>query len=48
MTHPELIDNLSYYSALQMLYSLSTAEILTDAEAENVREELKRRLRPSV
>jgi len=48
MTHTELTDNLSYLSALQMLSRLVAAKMLAVAEAEKVREELKRRLRPTI
>ena len=48
MTRTELTDNLSYLSALQMLSRLAAAEMLTEAEAEKVCEELKRRLRPTI
>lgn len=48
MTQTELSDNLSFLSALQMLASLVSDRLLTESEAETVRQELKRRLRPTV
>ncbi len=48
MTHTELSDNLSFFSALQMLATLVSEKLLTENEAEAVRQELKRRLRPTV
>ena len=48
MTRTELSDNLSFLSALQMLASLVSDRLLTESEAEMVRQELKRRLRPTV
>lgn len=48
MTHTELTDNLSYLSAMQMLSRLAAAEMLTEEETEKVRQELKRRLRPTI
>jgi len=48
MTYTELTDNLSFLSALQMLSRLAAAGMLTEKETEKVREELKRRLRPTI
>lgn len=48
MTHTELIDDLSFLSALQMLHRMVAAELLTEEEAEAVRHELCRRLRPTI
>ena len=48
MTRKELSDNLSFLSALKMLESLATAGKLTNEEKEKAREELERRLRPTL
>ena len=48
MTQKELTDNLTFLSALQMLKRLMEQQLLTEREAESVRQELRRRLRPSV
>ena len=48
MTHSELTDNLTFVSAVQMLRHLTEDNVLTEAEAEKVRAELARRLRPTV
>ncbi len=48
MTHAELTDTLTFLSALQMLKRLVEREMLTEDEAEATRQELKRRLRPSI
>ena len=47
MTKTELTDNLTFLSALQMLTRLLTEAVLSETEAEAVRQELKRRLRPT-
>ena len=48
MTHSELTDNLTFVSAVQILRRLTEDNVLTEAEAEKVRAELVRRLRPTV
>ena len=48
MMRTELEDNLTFLSALQMLKRLVEGEIITEDEAESVRQELKKRLRPTV
>ena len=48
MTRKELTDNLSFLSAIKMLEGLATAVKLTDEEKETAREELERRLRPTL
>ena len=48
MTRSELTDNLTFVSAVHMLRHLTEDNVLTEAEAEKVRAELVRRLRPSV
>ena len=48
MTHTELEDNLTFLSALQMLKRLVVREMMTEAEAESVQRELRKRLRPTV
>ncbi len=48
MTHSELMDNLSYLSALQMISRIVATEMLSEVEAEKVREELKRRFRSTI
>lgn len=48
MTHSELTDNLTFVSAVQMLRHLTEDNVLTEAEADKVRAELVRRLRPTI
>ena len=48
MTGKELSDNLSFLSALKMLEGLAAAGKLTNEEKEKAREELERRLRPTL
>ncbi len=48
MTRSELTDNLTFVSAVQMLRHLTEDNVLTEAEAEKVRAELVRRLRPTI
>ncbi len=48
MTPAELTDTLAFLSALQMLKRLVERELLTEDEAEATRQELRRRLRPSI
>ena len=48
MTIKELTDTLSFPSAKKMLEGLAPAGKLTDEEKETAREELERRLRPTL
>lgn len=48
MTRKELSDNLSFLSALKMLERLAADGLLTEQEREKAREELERRLRPTL
>ncbi len=48
MTTKELADNAIFLSALQMLERMLERELLSPAEAERARSELKRRLRPTL
>ena len=48
MTRKELSDNLAFLSALQLLEGLAAAGKLTNEEKEKAREELERRLRPTL
>ncbi len=48
MTRKELTDNLTFLSALGLLEWLVGQELLTTEEAEKVRRELDRRLRPTL
>lgn len=48
MTHTELKDNLVFDSAQQMLQQLVEKGLVTESEAESVRQDLKHRLRPTV
>ena len=48
MTHTELMDNLTFLAAEQMLERLVEQDLLTENEAQLVLKELKRRLRPTV
>ena len=48
MTNAELADNLTFLAAEKMLKCLVKAEALTEEEAQTVRKELKRRLRPTI
>ena len=48
MTRKELSDNLSFLSALKMLERLTSDGLLTEQERERAREELERRLRPTL
>ncbi len=48
MTTKELADNAAFLSALQMLERMLERELLSPAEAERARSELKRRLRPTL
>ena len=48
MTRKELSDNLSFLSALKRLEGLAAAGKLTNEEKEKAREELERRLRPTL
>ena len=48
MTHSELEDNLVFASAQQMLQQLVEKGLITESEAESVRQDLRHRLRPAV
>ena len=48
MTTKELTDNLTFLSALRMLERMMERNLLTPAEAERARTELKRRFRPTL
>lgn len=48
MTTKELADNAAFLSALQMLERMLERKLLSPAEAERARAELKRRLRPTL
>jgi len=48
MTTKELADNATFLSALQMLEHMLERKLLSPAEAEQARAELKRRLRPTL
>ncbi len=48
MTTKELADNAVFLSALQMLERMLEQKLLSPAEAEKARSELKRRLRPTL
>lgn len=48
MTRSELTDDLTFVSAVRMLRHLTEDNVLTEAEAEKVRAELVRRLRPTL
>lgn len=47
MTTKELRDNATFLSALQLLERLNERQLLTPAETERAKAELKRRLRPT-
>lgn len=48
MTTKELRDNVTFLSALRMLERMTDRDLLTPAEAEQARAELRRRLRPTL
>lgn len=48
MTKKELSDNITFLSALKLLDNLTEQKLLSSDEAEKVRGELKRRLRPTL
>jgi len=48
MTTKELRDNVTFLSALRMLERMTERNLLTPAEAERARDELKRRFRPTL
>jgi len=48
MSKTELTDNLTFLSALQMLERMLERKLLSPTEAERVRVELKRWLRPTL
>ncbi len=48
MTKNELTDNITFLSAMKLLDNLTAQRLLSSDEAEKVRSELKRRLRPTL
>lgn len=48
MTTKELTDNVTFLSALRMLERMLERKLLSQAEAERARAELKQRLRPTL
>ena len=48
MTKKELADNITFLSAMKLLDSITAQKLLSSDEAERVRAELKRRLRPTL
>lgn len=48
MTTKELTDNVTFLSALRMLERMIERKLLSPAEAERARAELKQRLRPTL
>ena len=48
MTTKELRDNVTFLSALRMLERMTERNLLTPAEAERAKTELKRRFRPTL
>ncbi len=48
MTTKELADNVTFLSAMQMLERMLEQKLLSPAEAEKAKSELKRRLRPTL
>jgi len=48
MTTKELRDNVTFLSALRMLESMAERKLLSEAETERTKAELKRRLRPTL
>ena len=48
MTTKELRDNVTFLSALRMLESMAERKLLSEAETERAKAELKRRLRPTL
>lgn len=48
MTTKELRDNVTFLSALRMLESVAERKLLSEAETERAKAELKRRLRPTL
>ncbi len=48
MTHSKLEDSLVFASAQQMLQRLVERGLITECEAESVRQDLRHRLRPTV
>ena len=48
MTTKELRDNVTFLSALRMLERMTERNLLTPAEAERTKTELKRRFRPTL
>ena len=48
MTQAELTDAMTYISAVQMLTRLVERETITKDKADDVRDELRRRLKPCI
>jgi len=48
MSKKEMSDNITFIAALEMLEQLENQELLTPAEVEKTKAELKRRLRPTL
>ena len=48
MITKELRDNVTFLSALRMLESMAERKLLSEAETERAKAELKRRLRPTL
>ena len=48
MSSSELADNLTFFSALQMVNRLACKGLLTENEAKAARDNLRRKLRPTV
>lgn len=48
MTTKELTDNITFLSALRMLERMTEQNLLSPAEAEQAKTELKRQLRPTL
>ena len=48
MTTKELRDNVTFLSALRMLERMAERKLLSEAETERAKAELKRRLRPTL
>ena len=48
MTTKELRDNVTFLSALRMLEGMAERKLLSEAEMERAKAELKRRLRPTL
>ncbi len=48
MTHTELMDDLTFLAAEQMLVKLVEQNLLNSEEAKQVQKELRRRLKPTI